>query len=172
MGQKLPDFPANRWADAMAPTLDDFAAMARDALRELPEPFADLEEIEAASENELQDILLAYVQLEMSKLLGLNSSQLLEVDLSLVEMGMDSLMAIELKNRLQTHLGISFPITLAFEYPTIRKLSEYLYQEVMRRESIENNDSNLPKFDKREIVKDRQNYQTDVEKTERRRGAL
>ncbi|WP_144875662.1 SDR family oxidoreductase, partial [Hyella patelloides] len=43
-----------------------------------------LEEIEAASENELQDILLAYVQLEMSKLLGLNSSQLLEVDLSLV----------------------------------------------------------------------------------------
>ncbi|MFN3172185.1 MAG: metallopeptidase family protein [Hyphomicrobiales bacterium] len=42
MGQKLPNFPANRWADAMAPTLDDFAAMARDALRELPAPFAEV----------------------------------------------------------------------------------------------------------------------------------
>jgi len=42
MGQKLPDFPANRWADAMAPSLDDFAGLTRDALHELPEPFADI----------------------------------------------------------------------------------------------------------------------------------
>lgn len=42
MGQKFPDFPANRWADAMAPTLDDFAAMAHDAFRELPTPFAEV----------------------------------------------------------------------------------------------------------------------------------
>ncbi|MEM6712859.1 MAG: metallopeptidase family protein [Pseudomonadota bacterium] len=40
MGQKLPDFPANRWADAIAPSLDDFEGMIRDALRDLPEPFA------------------------------------------------------------------------------------------------------------------------------------
>ncbi len=41
MGQKLPDFPANRWADAMAPSLDDFTHMVRDALRDLPQPFLD-----------------------------------------------------------------------------------------------------------------------------------
>ena len=39
MGQKLPDFPANRWADALAPSLDDFEQLVRDALRDLPPPF-------------------------------------------------------------------------------------------------------------------------------------
>lgn len=41
MGQKLPDFPTTRWADAMAPSLDDIAQLAREALRDLPEPFAN-----------------------------------------------------------------------------------------------------------------------------------
>lgn len=40
MGQKLPDFPTARWADAMAPSLDDIAQLARESLRDLPEPFA------------------------------------------------------------------------------------------------------------------------------------
>lgn len=42
MGQKLPDFPALKWADAMAPSLDDIAQLARDALRDLPPPFPTL----------------------------------------------------------------------------------------------------------------------------------
>lgn len=42
MGQKLPDFPTARWADAMAPSLDNIAQLAREALRDLPKPFADL----------------------------------------------------------------------------------------------------------------------------------
>lgn len=41
MGQKLPAFPTPRWADAMAPSLDDMAQLAREALRDLPEPFAN-----------------------------------------------------------------------------------------------------------------------------------
>lgn len=42
MGQKLPDFPTTRWADAMAPSLDDFAQLAREALRDLPAPFSQI----------------------------------------------------------------------------------------------------------------------------------
>ena len=39
MGQKIPDFPATRWPDAMAPSLEDMELMAVDALKDLPEPF-------------------------------------------------------------------------------------------------------------------------------------
>jgi predicted Zn-dependent protease with MMP-like domain len=73
MGQKLPDFPANRWADAMAPTLDDFAAMARDALRELPAPFADLASQVAVRIDDFADAeTLAHFDMESPfELLGL-----------------------------------------------------------------------------------------------------
>ena len=42
------------------------------------------------------------------------------------EMGMDSLMAVELKNRLERSLGLSLSSTLAFNYPNLTALSEHL----------------------------------------------
>jgi hypothetical protein len=39
---------------------------------------------------------------------------------------MDSLMAIEIKNRLQTELGVPLRATVVFNYPNIAALAEYL----------------------------------------------
>jgi hypothetical protein len=50
-------------------------------------------------------------------------------------MGMDSLMAIELKQRLEGSFGASLPATLALESPTIEALSEYFAREVLGWES-------------------------------------
>ena len=44
-------------------------------------------------------------------------------------MGMDSLTAVELKNRVQTSLGCRLPSTVAFECPTIDALVDYLAKE-------------------------------------------
>jgi len=73
MGQKLPDFPANRWSDAMAPDLDDFAQMAREALRDLPEPFAGLaREVAVRIEDFAEPEVLAHFDMETPfELLGL-----------------------------------------------------------------------------------------------------
>lgn len=46
------------------------------------------------------------------------------------EMGLDSLMTVELRNRLRASLAIMLPPTLAFEYPTIERLASYLLQEI------------------------------------------
>jgi acyl carrier protein len=45
-----------------------------------------------------------------------------------LEMGMDSLMAVELRNRLRSQFGSAFTITATavFDYPTIGSLAEYL----------------------------------------------
>jgi hypothetical protein len=40
-------------------------------------------------------------------------------------MGMDSLMAVELKNRLEASLASSLPLTLTFDFPTIAALAEH-----------------------------------------------
>ncbi len=59
-------------------------------------------------------------------MLRLDATQKPNVRQGLFEMGMDSLMALELKNGLQTTLGYPLPATVAFDYPNIEALAAYL----------------------------------------------
>ena len=45
-------------------------------------------------------------------------------------MGMDSLTAVELKNRLNRELMVPLPATLAFDYPNITSLTNYLLSKI------------------------------------------
>ena len=53
----------------------------------------------------------------------------------LPDIGMDSLMAVELRNRLEASLKCALPATLAFEYPTIEALADHLLADVLLIES-------------------------------------
>ena len=87
-----------------------------------------LERLKEAPPSTRQAILMAHLQSETARVLGIQKPKL-EVGLS--EMGMDSLMALELSTRLEATLGIELPSTLLFEYPTIKALAEYLMTEVL-----------------------------------------
>ena len=104
-----------------------------------------LDKLESASECDRRNILIDYIETEVKKVLRLDSSESLDLDVGFAELGMDSLMVTELKKQLQNNLETSFPTTLAIEYPTLQKLSDYLAEEVMGWKSTEVNNIDSPK---------------------------
>ena len=67
----------------------------------------------------------------VAKVLGLPSSSALAVDRPLSELGLDSLMAVELRNELSALVGQQLPASLAFDHPTVQALSRYLLANVI-----------------------------------------
>ncbi len=51
-------------------------------------------------------------------------------DVALPQLGLDSLTGIELRNRLQSDLGLSLPATLVWRYPTIARLADHLLERL------------------------------------------
>ncbi len=70
--------------------------------------------------------LTRFVQDEVARVLRLEAPP--DVQTGFAELGMDSLMAVELRNRLQSQLGqqVTLSATLAFDYPTTARLADHL----------------------------------------------
>jgi len=102
-----------------------------------------MRQLEKAPASKRQDLLIAHIQGEVAKVLGLNPSHLPGLDRGFFEMGMDSLTSVELKNRLEASIGKSLPATLAFDYPTIKDLCEYLARVVLGWETRSTVDTQL-----------------------------
>ncbi|MCX4246643.1 type I polyketide synthase [Paraliomyxa miuraensis] len=74
--------------------------------------------------------LRAGVQEEVARVLAMGSPKDVPVDRPLMDLGLDSLMAVELRNALARRIGASLPATLAFDHPTVVALAERLSREL------------------------------------------
>lgn len=90
------------------------------------QPFQLLEKLEAASEEQRQQLLITYIHNEVAKVLGISQEQPLEPQQKFQELGIDSLMELQLRNFLEIGLDISLSSTLIRKYPTIQDLATYL----------------------------------------------
>ncbi len=63
------------------------------------------------------------VQKEAARVLGFRRGEVPAVDARLADLGLDSLMAVSLRNRLQELLGHALSATFAFEYPTPARMA-------------------------------------------------
>ena len=68
--------------------------------------------------------LIAYITDRVMRVLALDSTHAPTMDQRLVEIGMDSLMAVELRNRLESDLHVSLSLASLFEGATIRTLAD------------------------------------------------
>ena len=95
-----------------------------------PEPRAQtfLHELKEAPEHERLERLLDYVRGHVTKVLRRERSSPIGRMQRLMELGVDSLMAVELRNLLATGLGLkeNLPATLIFDHPNIEAIARLL----------------------------------------------
>ena len=86
------------------------------------------EQLQIADTNERRELLQTYIRSLVAEVLGWHQSEPVDLHKEFLQLGMDSLTSLDLKNRLQSSLGYSLPSNLAFKYPTVALLADYLIQ--------------------------------------------
>jgi acyl transferase domain-containing protein/acyl carrier protein len=80
---------------------------------------------------ERRDWLVAHLRREVSGVLGLGEVERADPRTGFFRLGMDSLMAVELKNRLASDFRVGLSATVVFDYPNIAELAAYLANDVL-----------------------------------------
>jgi acyl transferase domain-containing protein/NADPH:quinone reductase-like Zn-dependent oxidoreductase/NAD(P)-dependent dehydrogenase (short-subunit alcohol dehydrogenase family)/acyl carrier protein len=122
---------ADRWCAASA-------ASARSGLLDLlrcstdgaQRPDVDgLAEFASVQGDELRNRLVAWLRQQVAAVLRLDAERVPE-DKPVRSLGLDSLMALELRNRLERQLHMKLSATLVWNYPTIAKLAGFLHKRL------------------------------------------
>ncbi|MFE2189209.1 KR domain-containing protein, partial [Streptomyces sp. NPDC059455] len=84
------------------------------------------ERIAMAVPEEREQLLLDLVRTHLATVLGRTDPHDIDAEGGLLEMGLDSLTAVELRNHLGTATGLRLPTTVVFDHPTSIALAKYL----------------------------------------------
>jgi acyl transferase domain-containing protein/NADPH:quinone reductase-like Zn-dependent oxidoreductase len=85
-----------------------------------------LDALESAPQASRRKVLVDYLRAEALRILGLSPTFFIDERQPLLKMGLDSLMAVEFRNRLAASLKRTLTATLLFDYPTIGELADHL----------------------------------------------
>src|SRR5215469_634528 len=126
-------FPAAAVAVRMVPAL--YRALLRSGLKRASAASGDTNTLRArlaalASDAERLKALAALAQEDIAAVLALPGASSVPADVPLKELGLDSLMAVELRNRLAARVGAKLPTTVAFDYPTPTAMAQLLLEKL------------------------------------------
>lgn len=105
------------------------------------------EQIKPLSPKKRKALIIEKVEVDVNLSLGLNNEESLDPKLGFFDLGMDSLMALEFRQRLETRLGRSLPNTLTFDYPNIEAITNYILEEFAHKKENNENSNNLEKVE-------------------------
>ncbi|RKS68200.1 acyl transferase domain-containing protein [Actinomadura pelletieri DSM 43383] len=88
------------------------------------------EQLAGLPEPERRDAVFRLVRDQIAAVLGHDSPARVDAERGFLEMGFDSLTAVELRNRLAAATGLRLPSTLAFDHPDLGRLADFLHGEL------------------------------------------
>jgi myxalamid-type polyketide synthase MxaB len=91
-----------------------------------------LERLSKAEPADREAILVEFLQRQAARVAGLPDGAATDPEKPLLEMGFDSLMAVELKSRVEASLRCALPATLLVDHPTLRSIARYVVGDVLR----------------------------------------
>ncbi|MGW0909734.1 SDR family NAD(P)-dependent oxidoreductase [Streptomyces sp. NPDC002853] len=89
-----------------------------------------LRRLTATPESERHHFLLDVVRTHLGTVLSHPSPQTIDPEGGLMDLGLDSLTAVELRNRLNAATGLRLPATLVFDHPTPNALTRRIHTEL------------------------------------------
>ena len=79
-----------------------------------------------------RDLLIDEISKEVKQILGIKNFSKIDSDLGFVELGLDSLSSVELRNKLQYRYNLKLSTTAIFDYPNVSKLANYILSTTNR----------------------------------------
>ncbi|MBI3243487.1 MAG: SDR family NAD(P)-dependent oxidoreductase [Chloroflexi bacterium] len=92
------------------------------------------QQLAVAPPNQRRAVLMDHVRAQAVKVLRLDPSQI-DPEQPLNQLGLDSLMAVELRNVLSQSVGRSLPATLLFDHPSVNALTSYLGRDLLAEQT-------------------------------------
>ncbi|WP_394839098.1 SDR family NAD(P)-dependent oxidoreductase [Pendulispora rubella] len=120
-------------ADALHPLLRGIVRASRRVAMNTAAPSSLAQRLLALPAPEREQAVLDIVRGEVATVLGIASPSAVEAHRALQELGLDSLMAVELRNRLSAATAMRLRVTLLFDYPTPGALARHLTAELLGR---------------------------------------
>ena len=88
-------------------------------------------QLQTTPKDQHPQLLQTYVYQQAMAILGLDETFHLEPKRNLFEIGLDSLMAVELRNHLQRGTELTLPANLVFDYPTVDAITQYIASKLL-----------------------------------------
>ncbi|MFB2772484.1 SDR family NAD(P)-dependent oxidoreductase [Pelatocladus sp. BLCC-F211] len=102
-----------------------------------------LESLASMPLTERRFTVLNFLRAKVAKVLHIDDSEQIDLDTKFAELGLDSLVAVELKNFLEAVFAVSLPSSLVFDYPSLSMLSDYLIVRLGGDDSAEASPSTI-----------------------------
>jgi acyl transferase domain-containing protein/acyl carrier protein len=80
-------------------------------------------------EADREGVVVELVRSEAASVLGHSSSSAVAVDRAFLDLGLDSLGAVEMRNRLAAESGLRLPATVVFDYPSVAALARFVLEQ-------------------------------------------
>ncbi|MEE1820909.1 SDR family NAD(P)-dependent oxidoreductase, partial [Streptomyces sp. BE20] len=94
-------------------------------------PQALLHRLAGLGEPQRARVLLELVRSHVGLILGFSPQESVSADRGLLELGFDSLTAVELRNRLRAATGLRLPATLLFDHPSTTAIAAHLGEQLV-----------------------------------------